>query len=163
MARKSSLETVLTTAQGWIVLIAAQITTWSFTKKAIWILICMYVLDFVTGTYASWVEAKKSSDKPKAYFIESEKLRKSFAKAAGYCFFIAGVWILTSLFFDNKIGLPYSSREYTFHQLAIGACIGVEFWSNIENIKRAGFDLIGKSKQIARSAWDLIKTFKNEK
>ncbi len=152
---------MITTLKGWAVIALSQYVALSSTGKGILFLVLMFHLDLVTGTYAAWYEAKQKAEKPKVYFIESAKLRKSVMKAVWYLFLIVGTWVLEHLYFDNAVGLPGSSKELTAHQVAIGICIAIEFWSNLENFKRCGFDIVAKIKGIALKIWSIIKVVKD--
>lgn len=160
---KNKIDTILTTLSGWLTIIAGWMIGLSTEGKALLALAIFFILDFITGTWASWAEFKKTKEKPKVYFIESGKLRQSIAKAVGYFLFIAGSWVMTILYFSGQFELPLGSAKHTVMSLVIGSCIAIELWSNIENIKRLGFDIIGRIETIAKKVWSLKKILKNEK
>lgn len=132
----------------------------SGSKLALLFLSLALVADFVTGCWASWIECKQKEIQASVYFIESRKIRASFSKMITYGLLIAISWFLYVLFFDVLIGIPYSTKQFSLVELTIGLCISVELWSMIENMKRAGFDLIAKVQNIIKNAWQLFREVK---
>lgn len=154
---------LLSTLKGWSLLALSQIIAMSGTKRAIVALVVVFIVDFITGCMASWVEHKANPTPVSAYFIQSSKIRKSGIKAIGYMSFILLSWLFMVLYFDKKVKLPGSSLEFTIQQLIIGVCIATEGWSNIENLKRCGFDIIGNITVAAKSLWKVFYTIKTGK
>lgn len=132
--------------------------------KAWYLLALVYILDFITGIYASFVEAKRN-DKFKEEFstkntywqkigakikllfdtISSEKLRKSIVKAIAYLLLILLVFFVEKTFLIKAFQLiSISDKQWTITLIAQGICIGIEMYSIfLENLKRAGFDIVG--------------------
>lgn len=129
-------------------------------KLALLFLSIALVIDFVTGCWASWIEFKRTKSGASVYFIESRKLRASFSKMVTYGSLIMISWGLSTAFFINPIPVAYTGKHPTLVELIIGLCICVECWSMLENMKRAGFDLIGKIKLIIKNIWQLINAAK---
>lgn len=163
MTKQSKIIEILTTAKGWVIIVTSGIVSLSGTSKAILALVIVYILDFITGCWASWKEHKENPQPIRAYFIESAKIRKSIVKATGYMMFIFLAWVLTILYFDREVRLPYSKKDLTIVQIVIGVCIATEGWSIIENFKRMGFDLVGRVTGAYKAICNIIKTFKKGK
>ena len=127
--------------------------------QAIKFLILVYFIDFVTGIYASYTEAKevkksnndfdnKIISKIKLIFdtISSEKLRKSVVKAITYLLLILLVFFVEKIFLIKAFQIvSISDKQWTITLVAASVCIVIEMYSIfIENLKRAGFDIISK-------------------
>jgi phage-related holin len=127
------------------------------------LMLIAYIVDFLTGILASWMEHKKGNEKIKVYFIESAKLRKSVIKAICYMLFIAGVYLFEKAFFIKTIAITsISDKELTITSIAVVFCFVIEFFSILENLKRSGFDLIGQFKGGAKKIHSLIKSVKGD-
>lgn len=147
---------------GFGVLVGSMVIGMSGMQKALLVLGIAIVIDFVTGTWASWIEYKNSGEKlDKPYFFESAKVRMSVVKAVSYALLIFFSYIFTVLFFDQPIKVLYSTKTFTAAEIVTGICIAVEFWSLIENTKRAGFDIFEKIRTGAREVWSVVKTIKH--
>lgn len=161
----TTLKSMLFSITGVPILIASWFFTLSDAEKGIWTLVVVLFFDFITGCWASWVEHKKNNEKVTVYFIETSKIRLSLVKLATYFFLILFGWLLTDIFFNKPIQLFLSHKQFAFSELVIGACVAVEIYSNIENFKRAGFDILGKLTGFIKRAWgifNVIKTGKEE-
>lgn len=124
-------------------------------------LICLGVLficDFISGCWASWKEYEGAKSWS---FFESKKFRESVTKACTYFLFVAMGWVMWKLFFDAPIPLPFSSKGVNVIQIFFGICIAIECWSILENMKRLGFDLIGRMTKTFKGIWKSINTLKN--
>lgn len=117
------------------------------TEKAIYLLIGLFVLDFITGILASWKEKKEAektdpSLKEKS-LISSEKLKLSGVKAFTYASAILAVWGVEKVFIIKSFKFSnISDQDMTITLVFIGFCCSVEFYSIFfENFKRAGFDI----------------------
>lgn len=122
-----------------------------------------FVFDFAAGIYASWVEWKNNKNKLEAYLIESKKLRKSVGKAIAYMAVISFTYVIEVIFFVKSFKIAVSDTNLTITLVAVGGCIAIEFFSVLENMKRAGFDLIAKIKSGAKSVWSVINHIKTGK
>lgn len=126
-------------------LIAASVMT--NTKKAIYLLIAFYVLDFITGILASWREKKEAEKKDPSLkeqnLISSEKLKLSGIKAFTYASAILAVWAIEKVFIIKSFKFDaISDQHMNITLIFIGFCCSVEFYSVFfENFKRAGFDI----------------------
>lgn len=126
----------------------------SNTQKGLLILILLFILDFITGIYASWCEKKKAEKTnptiKEQSLISSEKLRLSGVKLFTYSsstlsvFGIEKLFIIKSFKFEN-----ISSQNLTLTVCVIGFFCAIEFYSVFfENFKRAGFDIVEKTNTI---------------
>lgn len=138
--------------------IIISLTSLSTTSQALLLLLGAFILDFITGVYASYIETKRKSEKRKSksfwgkildniYIlgrtISSEKLRKSVVKGLTYSLFILSSYLIQSIFFIKSFQFSnISHREFTVTIVVIGFCILTELWSVFkENLPRAGYDL----------------------
>lgn len=140
------------------------LTTSTDVEKAWYLLGLVYIIDFITGIYASFVEAKREESfikifaTKKTYWqrvgtkitlffdtISSEKLRKSIVKAIAYLLLILLVFFVEKTFLIKAFQwVSISDKEWTITLIAQGICIGIEMYSIfLENLKRAGFDIVG--------------------
>jgi phage-related holin len=132
------------------------------TEKAIYLLICFYVLDFITGILASWKEKKEAEKKnPKLKeqsLISSEKLKLSGVKAFTYASAILAVWGIEKVFIIKSFKFDsFSDQDMTITLIFIGFCCSVEFYSIFfENFKRAGFDIRKKFFAVAGEVKKII-------
>lgn len=117
----------------------------------------MLFLDYVTGILASWVE---SDGKHKVFLIESKRLRESCVKVCGYMILIICSWFVTILIYPNDVNLFGILNGFNLLELTLIMSIAIESFSNLENVKRMGFDVIGKIKDGASKIHDLIKSIK---
>jgi phage-related holin len=126
------------------VVIASTLTN---TEKAIYLLICFFLLDFLTGIIASWkekIEAEKiNPELKKENLISSEKLRLSGIKAFTYASAILAVWGIEKVFIIRSFKFDHISEEHmTITLIFIGFCCAIEFYSIFfENLKRSGYDI----------------------
>lgn len=135
-------------------------------QTSIIILLGAFVLDFLTGILASYIEIKNGS-KPmpvSGFVFTSAKARDSIVKAIMYMVVILGAYALEYVFFDKKVGIKaLSSRQFGITELVVCFCIAVEVYSAVvENGRRAGFDIIGKITGMATSLWDTFRKVKGE-
>lgn len=164
MKQLNQLEIALNQPTGMVILMSTiTITVLSTIQWSLVFLFISFILDFISGIYASWVEWKNlQKPKLKTYLIESSKLRKSLTKAVGYMFFIAFVYGFECLFFIKSFKLSVSELELTITLVAIGVCVAIEFFSILENFKRSGYDILGKIRETANSFWNVFKSVKGE-
>lgn len=136
----------------------------SNTQLSLLIFLGAFVMDFLTGVLASYIEVKnKTRELPKSgYILESSRARETVVKGIGYTIFIMSALGLEYLFFDKAITLgSLSSKSFGLVDLAIGFCAIIEIYSTlIENLKRCGWDLIGKAQALTTTVWDLINKVK---
>lgn len=135
------------------------------SQKAAALLGLFFILDFITGILASWIEHTKSdSTTKKGYVIQSAKLRLSAVKFICYALGILCAWGIEMVFVLKRIPTgSISTQNLTFTTMVIAFFCVIEFYSIFfENIKRMGFDIIQKVKKISSEGWKLFKTLKNE-
>lgn len=149
--------------------VVAAAPLYTTVEMACGILAVFFVIDFITGILASWVEFKKVPPlvpaSGKRYLIQSSKLRMSGVKFICYALAILCAWMLESVFMIKEIPTGHiSTKNLTLTTVVIAFFCLIEFYSIFfENIKRAGFDIVQKIKNISRSGWGVYKSIKNEK
>lgn len=122
----------------------------SNTQKGLLILLGLFILDFITGIYASWIEKKRNEKTNPALknesLISSEKLRLSGVKLFTYSSSTLSVFGIEKLFIIKSFKLEnISSQDLTITVCVIAFFCAIEFYSVFfENFKRAGFDLVEK-------------------
>ncbi|HEY1025459.1 MAG TPA: phage holin family protein [Sphingobacteriaceae bacterium] len=156
-----SVKKSLQSTPGIITMIVGMEIGLSGIQKGLIALLLVFHLDLITGCIASWIEHKNSKTQTKVYFFESSKLRLSVVKAVSYIMLILCSWLLGVLFFDMPISLYHSTKTFTPAELTTGVCIAIEIWSNIENVKRAGFDVVGKFTNVVKQVWNIRNTIKS--
>ena len=122
-------------------------------------LFSMLILDYITGIMAAYIE---SDGKYKVYFIESKKIRESGVKIVGYMLLVICSWFITKFIYTDNISLFGILREFNILQLTLIICSSIEAFSNLENLKRMGFDVIGKVKDSSNKVWEIIRSVKGQ-
>lgn len=154
-------------------LIASVFLALNFSEMLFSIFLFFYLLDYPTGILASIVELKKNPEKlaekrerkTKGYWIESDRIIRGIVKAIIYIQVISLAYIATEMLNVKEIVVHSSISALTPIQILLIICIASEFVSNLENGKRAGFDLIGIITTGIKKIWNirtLIKTGKDE-
>ncbi|AEW85893.1 hypothetical protein FCOL_05340 [Flavobacterium columnare ATCC 49512] len=129
-------------------------------KTSLFVFFWTFILDFATGILASWVEHKKMP--VRVYVLQSSKMRESVVKAISYFVFIALIFGFEKAFGIKTFSiLNISDNQFTLTTIAIAFCSFIEFFSILENCKRSGFDIIGKSQEAAKKTWEIINFLKN--
>jgi len=147
----TSVHEFLTSVYGWLTMLLTIIIT-NNTTMLFSFLITMLVCDYITGIIASYAEKDK---KAKVYIIESKRLRESGVKVIGYLLVVILAWFVSKNIYVDNIKLFGVIREFSVLEIALVICAGVEAWSNLENMKRAGFDIVGKLENIIKKIWEL--------
>jgi len=159
--------------------IYARIDSLTITQQALLMLLACFILDFITGVYASYIETKAKMKIPKAKrrwnrvlnnlevfgkTISSEKLRKSVVKAVAYCLFIICAYGIQVLFFVKTFKFTtVSHREFTVTLIVITFCIITELWSVFkENLPRAGYDIGAAIMEVVRGVKKTKKEIEEE-
>lgn len=161
----TKLEILASSLTGRIFLFSAvTLPALSNIQLALILLLGAFIADFLTGWLANYMEIKRG-DKPmppSGRSFESKKARESVVKGIGYILFILGAASLEMLFFDRKFEFTkLSSKSFGVTELVIGFCFVVEAYSTIvENLKRAGLDIVGKVGNMADATWKLINKIK---
>lgn len=135
------------------------------SQKASLLLGFFFILDFITGILASWIELKRNKPNPEtSYVLQSSKLRLSAVKFICYSLGILCAWGIEMVFVIKKIPSGYiSTQNLTLTTVVIAFFCVIEFYSIFfENIKRMGFDIIHNVKKISSQGWRLYKNIKNE-
>lgn len=137
-------------------------------EKAIILLGILFIVDFITGIWASWIEFKKAlpvvPGSGKRYVIQSSKLRLSAVKFGTYCIMILGGYGIEWVFVPGEFEPHTRLQKMTLTTIVIAFCCAIEFYSILfENVKRMGYDIIEKVKNMASSGWGVYKSIKNEK
>lgn len=131
---------------------------------ALLLLLGAFIADFFTGWLATYMEIKRGDREmpPSGRSFESKKARESVVKGIGYILLILGSTAIENIFFNRKFEFSsLSNRSLGVTELVIGFCFAIEMYSTlVENMKRAGFDIVGKVSAIADSVWGLIKKVK---
>jgi hypothetical protein len=134
--------------------------------KALLALGIVFLLDFISGVRASWVEYLKQKDTDpnfvlKSYFIESVKLRKSITKAIAYIILILGSYAIEQIFLIKEIDVQVSHAKFTLSIIATLICFSIELFSIFENLKRLGYDLLGNITSSVKKAWRFFRLVKD--
>lgn len=138
-------------------------------QKALILLGGLFVLDFITGIWGNWIEFKR--DWPidpvtgkRERLIKSDKLRLSAVKFGTYCIMILGAYGIEWVFSPGEFEPHSRLQKMTLTTIVIAFCCFIELYSIVfENLKRMGFDVVQRVKNIAASGWTLYKSIKNEK
>lgn len=146
---------------GWIT-VAITLAITNDTTMLFSLLFTMIISDYITGIMASYIEDRKANVVPKVYFAESQRLRESGVKIVGYLLLIILSWFVSKYIYTDKIRLFGVIREFDALQLTLIISSSIEFLSNLENLKRAGFDIIGKISEGAKRIHVLIKDIKGK-
>lgn len=158
-----SLVGMFKTFIGWIMLGLSEMLSLGHFKLGLSVLLFVFLLDFATGIWASAQEIKQSGRRFNLYDFQSKKVRLSITKALTYICFILFSWLFYLYMFDKSFPMPGSTKSFTVPEITLGVCIAVECWSNIENCKRAGYDILGKIRMAARKLWSTFNTIKTGK
>lgn len=132
---------------------------------ALILLLAAFIADFLTGWLATYQEIKRG-EKPmpaSGRTFESTKARDSVVKGIGYILLILGSAAIEYVFFDRKFQFnSLTSKSFGVTELVIGFCFAIEMYSTlVENMKRAGFDIIGKAGKLIDSFWSFKKKITN--
>ncbi|MCZ2393048.1 MAG: phage holin family protein [Chitinophagales bacterium] len=150
---------------GWVLLILCELVMIPGVKVGLIGLGVVFVLDYITGLSAYWIEWRKDkvkNDIETPYFFQSKKMRKSLVKAITYFLFVAMAWLMWFMFFDGTMRFPMSTREFNVINIAFGICIAIECWSILENMKRMGYDLIGAIGKAFKNFWKTYHVIKDD-
>lgn len=151
----------------------AGISLLSTQKLAFFFLVIVYLIDFITGIIASFMEriAKEKKEQEVENFtwkekvvyffdnISSDQMKKSIVKGIGYSLFILCSHGIQYIFKIKPFSFSFSHLVWDLPLLAVGGAIVIELWSILlENFKRMGFDII----KIALGMFSKVKEVKNE-
>jgi len=153
------LKEYYTAGGGLMVIVSAAFSNLTGIQKLMLLLLGAVFVDLVTGIMAYHYEWKKEG-KPsvKGYLIQSSKLRQTYAKGASYLLMIGLVyWMSNLIFADVKITMFGILRPLSIVEFFIASIIGIEIWSNLENLKRMNVDIIGKAMEIISKGHEIVK------
>ena len=151
----------------------AGISLLSTQKLAFFFLIIAYLIDFITGIIASFMERIAEEKKEQevesftwkekvVYFfdnISSDQMKRSIVKGIGYSLFILCSYGIQFIFKIKPFSFSFSNLVWDLPLLAVGGAIVIELWSILlENFKRMGFDII----KIALGMFTKVKEVKKE-
>lgn len=149
-----------------VIVISVVVSSLSTLQLGLIIFLIAFIADFFTGWLASYMEIKNGlKTMPKSgYSLESRKARESITKGIGYMLIILGSAAMEHVFFDRKFNFAsVTSKSFGVTELIVGFCFAIEAYSVIfENLKRAGFDLVGKVSTLADTVWSVIKKVKGK-
>lgn len=143
---------ILNSAAGWVLIVLSQFLAIDGVHVGLMMLVVVFLVDYATGLGASWAE-RHTRESSSPFFLQSKKMRDSLLKACTYLLFIFMSWVMWYLFFDGTVTLPISTKPINIISITIGVCIAVEMWSILENMKRMGFDLLGKIVRTFKTFW----------
>ena len=115
------------------------------------------LVDFITGVIASYVEDRKVKRVYSAYFIQSNKLRKSAVKTMSYMMLILISHLFSIIFKLGLFTIPVIGTETELSTIAFTICISIETFSIFENLKRSGFDIFKEIRKVISSVIKGIK------
>ncbi len=132
-----------------------------------------YFLDYLTGGLATQIEYKSNPEKykesvkrkGKLYWLESDRIVRGIVKASIYLIIITVSVLLTVLLKDKQFQFHDGIIPLTPFEISLILINVSEIVSNLENSKRAGFDLVGGLEKGIKKFWNirsLIKTGKDE-
>jgi len=163
-----SIKTMLTKPVG-VAMLVPIVASPVFTtvQKSLILLGGLFVADFITGIIASYLEFKRSLPvlpaSGKRYVIQSSKLRMSVVKFVFYGLSILTAYGIEIVFVSKEFELHADVKKMSLTTIMIAFCCGIEAYSIFfENIKRMGFDIIEKVKNIFKSGYSVYDTIKNE-
>lgn len=145
-----------------------QLTTF---QQSLYLMFGVFVIDFITGIYASYIGFKKQQElipgtitiKVKIGIfiavVESEKLRKSAVKAIVYLLLISLSYAVEKIASIKTFTFEsFSDKAYTFSTIVALFCVAIEVWSIfLENLPRAGYDIVGSFTKAFTKAKEIKK------
>lgn len=122
------------------------------------------LFDLITGIWAySKNTEKRELDKvKKEYMIKSHLLKKTLEKMAGYLILI----LMMAIFETHVFKVQFDFIDKIVGQKMYGtgivttACIFIEYYSILENLKKTGIDVIGQALKVFRYGKKIIEKFK---
>lgn len=141
-------------------------------QQSLSLLLAVFVVDFLTGIYASYLKTKAEANLLRGTInikvkigifkdtIKSEELRKAAVKGIVYILLIILCYLLEKIASIKPFNFEsISNVSYNFSTLATGFCIAIEVWSIfIENLPKAGFDIV----KTFTKAFSKAKEIKND-
>lgn len=159
-----SLKATFTSLHGWLSIVFGAVIFTDKLELIAFFFVAFLLMDYATGIFASWVEHKADpKNNIKVYHIDSEKLRASGVKIIGYGLIMMFAFFLNAVVFEDHVKVLGHTPPMSVFEIALLGCAVIEFWSNIENVKRAGFDVIGKFTTVVKNVWLVVRQVKGEK
>ena len=169
------IQEVVTTPKGiaFAIPTLGTISLLSTQRLAFGFLVIAYLLDFITGVIASFMEriAKEKKEQEVENFtwkekvvyffdtISSDQMKRSIVKGIGYSVFILCSYGIQYIFKIKPFSFSFSHLVWDLPLLAVAGAIVIELWSILlENFKRMGFDII----KIALGMFTKVKEVKKE-
>ena len=136
-------------------------------------LVIAYILDFITGVIASFIERLREEKKIQEvdsftwrqkviYFFDnmsSDQMKRSIVKGIAYSVFIMCSCGIQFIFKIKPFSFSFSELVWDLPLIAVAGAIVIELWSILlENFKRMGFDII----KIGLGMFTKVKEVKNE-
>lgn len=145
----------------------------NFSQMLLTAFLLFYAMDYATGILATIIELKNEPEKlaerrerkPKGYWIESDRIIRGIVKMLIYLQILMFTYVFTFILKAKEIAIHSSIIDLNLIQIVLILCIASEFVSNLENAKRAGFDVVGIISIGIKKVWNiknLIKTGKDE-
>lgn len=129
----------------------------STQRLAFGFLVIAYLLDFITGIIASFIERLQEEKKQLKvdsftwkekiiYFfdnVSSDQMKRSIVKGIAYSVFIMCSYGIQIIFKIKPFTFSFSELVWDLPLIAVAGAIVIELWSILlENFKRMGFDII---------------------
>jgi len=143
----------------------------SLSELLFTVFVVFYLLDYLTGIIASVVElrknplqlARRKRRKGNLYWIESQKIIRGLVKLLIYFQLLVAVWVLTYILDFEEFVLHEKVIPLTPVQVLLVLCIASELVSNLENVKRSGFDLVAVFTDTIKRLLSIKNIIKNDK
>ena len=169
------IQEVVTTPKGiaFAIPTLGTISLLSTQRLAFGFLVIAYLLDFITGVIASFIERLREEKKIQEvdsftwkqkviYFfdnISSDQMKRSIVKGIAYSVFILCSHGIQLIFKIKPFNFSFSHLTWDLPLIAVAGAIVIELWSILlENFKRMGFDII----KIGLGMFTKVKEVKNE-
>lgn len=155
-------------------LIFSSLLAIKFSNLLILFFMIFYVLDFITGILATIVEIKKHPEKHAKriemrkrkglpYWVESDRIVRGCVKMIIYIQLLILSYIVTTAINNKQFQLHQSVMPLSVFELMLVLCITAEFVSNLENSKRADFDIIQLLSDGLSKFWRIFRVIKTGK
>ena len=169
------IQEVVTTPKGiaFAIPTLGTISLLSTQRLAFGFLVIAYLLDFITGVIASFIERLREEKKIQEvdsftwkqkviYFfdnISSDQMKRSIVKGIAYSVFILCSHGIQFIFKIKPFSFSFSELTWDLPLIAVAGAIVIELWSVLlENFKRMGFDII----KIGLGMFSKVKEVKKE-
>lgn len=148
----------LSSGGGVLSVMTATFSSLTGIQQLMLLLLMAIFVDLVTGIMAYHYEWRESGKPPhKGYLIQSSKLRQTYTKGASYLLLIGLVYWMSSLIFaDVQITLGGVLKPLTIVEFFTATLIGIEAWSNLENLKRMNIDILGTVTRVISKGWEIF-------